>query len=104
MSGRLNPVANRAAEGHARTWSSSRRMVGRKNALLSIEEQERRVVKLISSRGLHLVRSMDEARQTCARGRDFAGASKAYYVAHYETTGHLAITGRFGERSSFASL
>jgi Cysteine-rich secretory protein family len=53
--------------------------------LLSVEEQEQHVGKLIAARGLRLLRTNDEARQSCASGRDYFGRGKPRYIAHYET-------------------
>ena len=52
-------------------------------ALLSFEQQEREVKKLISARGLHMVSVTNEARQACAS--EAVRTGKAHYVARYET-------------------
>jgi Cysteine-rich secretory protein family len=58
-------------------------------ALLSLEQQEREVKRLISARGLHMVGVTNDARQACAS--ESFGTGKAHYVARYETPdiGHL---------------
>jgi len=53
--------------------------------LLSIEEQEKRIGKLIAARGLRLLKIGDEARKSCELDREYAGRSKPRYIAHYET-------------------
>jgi len=53
--------------------------------LLSIEEQENRIGKLIAARGLRLLKIGDEARKSCELDREYAGRSKPRYIAHYET-------------------
>jgi uncharacterized protein YkwD len=53
--------------------------------LLSIEEQEKRIGKLIAARGLRLLKIGDDARKSCELDREFAGSSKPRYIAHYET-------------------
>src|ERR1700719_3217531 len=53
--------------------------------LLSIEEQEKRIGKLIAARGLRLLKIEDDARNSCELGREYAGSSKPRYIAHYET-------------------
>ncbi len=53
--------------------------------LLSIEEQEKRIGKLIAARGLRLLHIGDDARKSCELDRDYAGNSKPKYIAHYET-------------------
>jgi hypothetical protein len=53
--------------------------------LLSIEEQEKRIGKLLAARGLRLLNIGDDARKSCALDREYAGSSKPLYIAHYET-------------------
>ena len=53
--------------------------------LLSIEEQEERIGKLIAARGLRLLRIENDARKSCELDRQYAGSSKPRYIAHYET-------------------
>src|SRR5689334_10152666 len=53
--------------------------------VLSIEEQEKRVVELLSSRGLHLLDLANDARKSCELDRDYVGNNKPRYIAHYET-------------------
>ena len=53
--------------------------------LLSIEEQEKRIGKLIAARGLRLLQIGDDARKSCELDSEYAGSSKPRYVAHYET-------------------
>jgi hypothetical protein len=53
--------------------------------LLPIEQQEKRVGKLIAARGLRLLNIGDDARKNCDLDRDYAGRDKPRYVAHYET-------------------
>ena len=53
--------------------------------VLSVEEQEKRVVELLTSRGLRLLGPGNDARQSCELDRDYAGTSKPKYIAHYET-------------------
>jgi Cysteine-rich secretory protein family len=53
--------------------------------LLSIEEQEKRVRKLIAARGLRLLNIEDDARKSCELDREYAGSNKPRYIAHYET-------------------
>ncbi len=53
--------------------------------LLSIEEQEKRIGKLIAARGLRLLQIGDDARKSCELDREYAGSSKPQYIAHYET-------------------
>lgn len=55
-------------------------------AMLSIEEQEKRVGEILLVRGLHLIDLGSDARNSCELDRDFVGNSKAKYVAHYETS------------------
>jgi hypothetical protein len=52
---------------------------------LSIEEQEKRIGKLIAARGLRLLQIGDHARKSCELDREYAGNSKPRYIAHYET-------------------
>ena len=53
--------------------------------LLSIDEQEKRIGKLIADRGLRLLNIGDDARKSCELDREYAGSSKPRYIAHYET-------------------
>jgi len=53
--------------------------------LLSIEEQEKRIGKLIAARGLRLLNIGDDARKSCELDREYAGNRKPRYIAHYET-------------------
>jgi len=53
--------------------------------LLSIEEQEKRIGKLIAARGLRLLQIGDDARKSCELDREYSGSSKPHYIAHYET-------------------
>ena len=53
--------------------------------LLSIEEQEKRIGKLIVTRGLRLLNVGDDARKSCELDREYAGTTKPRYIAHYET-------------------
>lgn len=53
--------------------------------ILSIEEQEKRIGKLIAARGLRLLKIGDDARKSCELDREYAGSSKPRYIAHYET-------------------
>jgi hypothetical protein len=53
--------------------------------LLSIEEQEERIGRLITARGLRLLRIGEDARRSCELDREFAGRSKPRYIARYET-------------------
>jgi cysteine-rich secretory family protein len=53
--------------------------------LLSIEQQEERIGKLIAARGLRLLRIGDDARKSCELDRQYAASSKPRYIAHYET-------------------
>jgi hypothetical protein len=53
--------------------------------LLSIEEQEKRIGKLIAARGLRLLQIGDDARKSCELDREYAGSSKPQYIAHYQT-------------------
>ena len=53
--------------------------------LLSIEEQEKRIAKIIAARGLRLLDTGDDARRSCELDGEYAGDSKPRYVAHYET-------------------
>jgi hypothetical protein len=52
---------------------------------LSIEEQEKRIGKLIADRGLRLLNIGDDARKSCELDHEYAGSSKPRYFAHYET-------------------
>jgi hypothetical protein len=52
---------------------------------LSIEEQEKRVVGLLASRGLHFLNLGTDARKSCKLDRGSWGSSKPKYIAHYET-------------------
>jgi Cysteine-rich secretory protein family len=52
---------------------------------LSIEEQEKRVVELLASRGLHFLNLGTDARKSCKLDRGSWGSSKPKYIAHYET-------------------
>jgi hypothetical protein len=52
---------------------------------LPIEEQEKRIGKLIAARGLRLLQIGDDARKSCELDHDYAGSSKPRYIAHYET-------------------
>ena len=54
-------------------------------AVLSIEEQEKRVGELLTARGLRLLKIGDDARKSCELDRDYVGSSKAKYIAHFET-------------------
>jgi hypothetical protein len=53
--------------------------------VLSIEEQEKRVVELLTSRGLRLLDLGNDVRKSCELDRDYVGNSKPKYIAHYET-------------------
>jgi len=53
--------------------------------LLSIEEQEKRIGKLVSAHGLRLLKIGDDARKSCELDREYAGSSEPRYIAHYET-------------------
>ena len=53
--------------------------------LLSIEEQEKQIGKLLAARGLRLLKIGDDARKSCELDREYAGSSKPKYIAHYET-------------------
>lgn len=53
--------------------------------VLSIGEQEKRVGEILVARGLHLMKIGSDARKSCELEHDYAGSSKAKYVAHYET-------------------
>ena len=53
--------------------------------LLSIEEQEKRIGKLIAAHGLRLLKIGDDARKSCELGREYAGSGKPRYIANYET-------------------
>ena len=53
--------------------------------LLSIEEQEKRIGKLIAAHGLRLLQIGDDARKSCELDHEYAGSSKPQYIAHYET-------------------
>src|SRR6266852_3557211 len=53
--------------------------------LLSIEEQEKRIGRLIAARGLRLLKIGDDARRSCELDREYAGSSKPRYIAHYES-------------------
>jgi hypothetical protein len=54
-------------------------------AVLSIEEQEKRVGETLAARGLNLINIGSDARKSCELDRDYVGNSKAKYIAHYET-------------------
>jgi hypothetical protein len=54
-------------------------------AVLSIEEQEKRVGETLAARGLHLINIGNDARRSCELDLDYVGNSKAKYIAHYET-------------------
>jgi uncharacterized protein YkwD len=53
--------------------------------LLSIEEQEKQIGRLIAARGLRLLKIGDDARKSCEFDREYAGSSKPRYIAYYET-------------------
>jgi|SRR5437016_4307180 len=53
--------------------------------LLSFEEQEKQIGKLIAARGLRLLSIGDDARKSCELDREYARSSKPRYIAHYET-------------------
>lgn len=53
--------------------------------VISIEEQEKRIGQLLTSRGLRLLDLGNDARKSCELDQDYVGNSKAKYVAHYET-------------------
>lgn len=53
--------------------------------VLSLEEQEKRVGELLTSRGLHLLNLGTDPRKSCELDRDSWGSSKPKYIAHYET-------------------
>lgn len=53
--------------------------------LLSIEEQEKRIGRLIAAHGLRSLKIGDDARMSCELDREYAGSSKPRYIAHYET-------------------
>jgi hypothetical protein len=52
---------------------------------LSLEEQEKQVGKLLVARGLHLLKTKNEARKTCELDQEPSESSKPRYIAHYET-------------------
>lgn len=54
-------------------------------AVLSIEEQEKRVGELLAARGLRLLKMTNDARKSCELDLDYRGSIKPRYVAHYET-------------------
>lgn len=54
-------------------------------ALLSIDEQEKRVGEVLAARGLRLINIGSDARKSCELDQDYVGNSKARYVAHYQT-------------------
>jgi len=54
-------------------------------AVLSIEEQEKRVGETLVARGLKLINIGSDARMSCELDRGYVGNSKAMYIAHYET-------------------
>jgi uncharacterized protein YkwD len=54
-------------------------------ALLSIDEQEKRVGETLVARGLNLINIGSDARKSCELEHDYVGNSKAKYTAHYET-------------------
>ena len=54
-------------------------------AVLSIEEQEKRVGETLVARGLKLINIGSDARKSCELEQDYVGNSKAKYIAHYET-------------------
>jgi hypothetical protein len=54
-------------------------------AVLSIEEQEKRVGEILMARGLNLIDIGSDARKTCELDQDYVGNTKAKYIAHYET-------------------
>lgn len=53
--------------------------------VLSMDEQEKRVGELLSSRGLHLLNLGNDARRNCELEKEYFGSSKPKYIAHYET-------------------
>jgi|SRR5689334_21079986 len=52
--------------------------------VISIEEQEKRIGQLLTSRGLRLLDLANDARKSCELDRDYVGNSKPKYIAHYE--------------------
>jgi hypothetical protein len=60
-------------------------------AVLSIEEQEKRVGETLVARGLKLISIEGDARKSCELEQDYVGNSKAKYVAHYETPNILQL-------------
>jgi uncharacterized protein YkwD len=54
-------------------------------AVLSIEEQEKRVGETLVASGLKLIDIGSDARESCKLDQDYVGNSKAKYIAHYET-------------------
>ena len=54
-------------------------------AVLSIEEQEKRVSEILADRGLHLMDIGKDARRSCELEHDYAGNSKPRYFVHYQT-------------------
>jgi hypothetical protein len=54
-------------------------------AVLSIEEQEKRVGEILVARGLNLIDIGSDARKSCELDQDYVGNTKAKYIAHYET-------------------
>lgn len=54
-------------------------------AVVSIEEQEKRVGELLAARGLRLLKMMKDARKSCELDDAYWGSSKPRYVVHYET-------------------
>jgi len=52
---------------------------------VSLEEQEKRIKRLIAARGLLVVHGEDDAQRSCSLDRDYMGTSRPRYVAHYET-------------------
>lgn len=53
--------------------------------VISIEEQEKRIGQLLTSRGLRLLDLGNDARKSCELEKDYVANSKPKYVAHYET-------------------
>jgi hypothetical protein len=62
-------------------------------AVLSIEEQEKRVGETLLARGLNLINIGSDARKSCELDRGYVGNSKAKYIVHFETPNILQLPG-----------
>jgi cysteine-rich secretory family protein len=53
-------------------------------AVLTIDQQEDALGRLVMARGLQLLRDHDEARRACAAGHEPAGGTRAFYFVRFD--------------------